>query len=225
MISLHETLKLNNEAVAFFNSNEPIRAARNYYKSLCIARELMSVPPQQPHPESIRNSSTKLGCCHSSSPDGNQRDPQDTFFLYQNALIFQESSCSQTREALAVYCAGILFNTALLHHKSGLATGKAGSMGRAQQLYESSLQLLGGIDMSFYNTTTTLLIVISCTNNLAHIELEKGMFQEVSQKFKFIMSILQGSEEAQAKIFTAQELQGLLSNALMADGLVASPAA
>jgi hypothetical protein len=225
MISLHETLKLNNEAVALFNSNEPIRAARNYYKSLCIARELMMSVHQQPHPKSIRNASTKLGCCHSSPPDDNQREPQDSFFLYQNALIFQESSCSQTQEALAVYCAGILFNTGLLHHKSGLANGKAGSMFRAQQLYESSLELLGGIDLSFYNTTTTLLIVISCTNNLAQIELEKGMFQEVSQRFHIIMSILQGSEEAQCKLFTVQELQGLLSNALMADGLVASPAA
>lgn len=220
MISLQETLKLNNQAVALFNSNEMTQAASQYYKSLCIARQLMNTIPQQTSCSGSINTNQstngKSGCFRASSRgSSSQKDTYDKYFLYQRAIIFEDANTSISARTLTVYCAGILFNTALLHHQSALASGRSCSLFRAEQLYEASLQLLGGMELSLFDKSIRF-IAIASTNNLALIKFEKGLLPDASQNFHFLSSLLHGFYEDQDAMITAQEVQGFQSNSLMA---------
>lgn len=225
IISWHETLRLNNEAVVLFNANEISQASRQYLKSLSIARRLMTRIPSSPtkESESIDNLIGHFHVPSSVSSSHHQNSSNGRYFIYPHALVFHEANATTT-ETLTVYCAGLLFSNALLHHQFALVNGRSRSMFKAEQLYEASLQLLSGLELSPFNATA-VVIAIAATNNLAQIQLEKGMLPEASQKFRFIVSMFHWVGMAQCEMFTTGEVQGFLANSLMAGGLAASPAA
>eukprot|EP00980_Cylindrotheca_fusiformis_P031528 scaffold26498_cov108-Cylindrotheca_fusiformis.AAC.3 len=70
-----------------------------------------------------------------------------------------------------------------------------------------------------------MAIAVASSNNLAQIQYEKCMYEEVGRRLDFIISALHECEETENTMFTEVELKGMLSNALLVDGMVASPAA
>jgi hypothetical protein len=76
----------------------------------------------------------------------------------------------------------------------------------AEKLHAACIQILGDSNLSFLNETT-LLIVIAASNNLAGIEFEKGMVYAVTNRLRFLATLLQESEDANLDILTVAELR------------------
>ena len=146
-------------------------------------------------------------------------------FVYQGALIFQESSPSsfQSMNAMTIYCAGILFNTAILHHQEAIRTGQSAPLERAAQLYEATLHIVGKLRLE--SNSTIALIAVAATNNMAQIELAKGMLLQGSKRLQVLKSLIHQLHHIVAEMFTQDEFHNLLSNTLSASGIVASAAA
>jgi len=197
-----------------------------------LVKELLKCPP--PTQESMNSAPTTIAtttlpqheCFHTSTETSSSIFPvQEKFFVYQSALVLQEvpSFCAEHRvQSMNIYCAGILFNTAILHHQNSIRTGKSASMHRAEQLYQASLQLIMGLPKS---NDTVFIIALAATNNLAQIELDKGMVMQASESLRFLIHLLYSSEHAARRIFAVDEFYGMLSNTVLANGMSASPAA
>ncbi|CAJ1965963.1 unnamed protein product [Cylindrotheca closterium] len=121
-----------------------------------------------------------------------------------------------------IYCAGILFNTAILHHQKSIKTGISAYMHRAEQLYQASLQLIVGLPRS--NDTLTL-IAFAVSNNLAQIEFEKGLVMQASERLRFLVHLFCSLENTAGRVFAVDGFHGMLSNTLLANGMSSSPAA
>ncbi|CAJ1931297.1 unnamed protein product [Cylindrotheca closterium] len=232
MMSLQETLNLNNKAVALYHSNDIGGAAKTYYASLCLAKELLqSTAPLQESvnhraPTPFATTLPQHECFHTSTEVSSSIPMQEKFFVYQSALVLQEApsfvGVEHRVQSMNIYCAGILFNTAILHHQKSIKTGISAFMHRAEQLYQASLQLIVGLPRS---NDTVALIAFAATNNLAQIEFEKGLVMQASERLRFLVHLLRSSENTAARVFAVDEFHGMLSNTLLANGVSSSPAA
>lgn len=237
--ALHFTLKLNNKAVAQYHSNDFSQAAKIYHESLLLAHNLLTCPRlQEQSSMPCRASGTttttlrQYECFHSSTQSPRSLSKEDGLFVYQSALVLQESpsrgpalhdvlpQASSTK--LKVYCSGILFNAAILHHQVSIKTGKSVSMNRAEELYQASLQL---VDKLTTANDTVVLIAVAASNNLAQIEFEKGQMMKAKERLRFLNNILHSWEDILYRIFTADEFRGMLSNTVLVNSIDASPAA
>ena len=124
-----------------------------------------------------------------------------------------------------VYCAGILFNAAILHHQDAIKTGNSVSLDEAHRLYKASLHLLIILPASFEYNDTVALLEVANTNNLAQIELEKGLVMEASERLQMLTQLFQTSQSTMGNIFTNEEIEGILTNTLVGHGIISSPAA
>jgi hypothetical protein len=213
---------LNNKGVVLLESNTPEKAVVLFGECLLIGKELgRRLPPKGDVPAS----QDSPRCCPSSILSSKGKcQKEDKLFIYQSALVLPEECCSLNETSIHIYSAVVVFNLALVYHHVGMKTGKTRSLTKAEHFYENSIRLLDGLDPLSYNGTT-LLIFLAANNNLAHIALEKGMVEPVSIRFRFLSHVLHQSNAMHREIFTNYELNGILSNILMGNGLGASPAA
>jgi hypothetical protein len=148
--------------------------------------------------------------------------------VYQRALILTEQStccCSMNEhQSLCTYCAAICYKLALLYHQDGMASGNIQSTTKAEKLHAACIEILGDSEISFLNETT-LLIVIAASNNLAGIEFEKGMVYAVTNRLRFLATVLQEFEDANLDVLRVAELRDFLSIIFLGNGLTAAPAA
>ncbi|CAJ1965961.1 unnamed protein product [Cylindrotheca closterium] len=145
-----DTLNLNNKAVALYQSNDMAGAAKTYYESLCLVKELLKCTMTIPRQGSgVNHHSTNTlpqhECFHTSTETSINTPIQEKFFVYQSALVLQEApsfGAEHRVQSMNICCAGILFNTAILHHQKSIKTGMSASMYQAEQLYQASLPSL-----------------------------------------------------------------------------------
>ncbi|CAJ1945985.1 unnamed protein product [Cylindrotheca closterium] len=214
MLSLDETLRLNNEGVALFRANEPSRAAEKLHSSLIGARSLIhrgTAAADHPNAPDLLQSyceeSQHHDCC---SKDRNE------FFLFLRAFAFRgvpEQQGGSTQAALCVYSAGILFNLAILHHKHWMKDGSPAFLDKAVVFYHTVLQIIQANGAYEHIPTLLLLVLVTC-NNLAQIELEKGMVENVNQHLRYMTGILYTRKRTLLMTLTRIEVEGLLSNVL-----------
>ncbi|CAJ1965964.1 unnamed protein product [Cylindrotheca closterium] len=208
-------------------------AAKAYYESLCLAKELLTctAPSRQGSgvnyqtPAPLATTLPQHECFHTSAEIPSTLPMREKFFVYQNALVLQEApsfGAEHRVQSMNIYCAGILFNTAILHHQKSIKTGISASMHRAEQLYQASLQLIVGLPRS---NDTVALIAFAATNNLAQIEFEKGLVMQASERLRFLVHLFCSLENTAGRVFAVDECHGLLSNTLLANGMSSSPAA
>lgn len=211
---------LNNQGVHSLESNAPEKALAHFVKSLLIGKDLSRNSHQKCAPDSSRDS---LSCSRSASQSD---ENETTLFVYRTALGLPEKCCSPDETSIRLYSAVVIFNLALAHHQVGMKTGKSSPLAQAEKLYQTSIQILQDLNPLSFNETT-LLIVIASHNNLAHIDMEKGMIAIVNSRIKYLSGVLRQSRIKQRGVFTGDELNGIFSNIflLMGGGLAASPAA
>lgn len=211
MLSLEETLRLNNEAVALFNTNEPLRAFEKLHSSLLGARSLIL-------------QTTSLGINHHNPNRPNllqfgeespriQSEDQNGYFLFLRALAFRESEEQRgSRQALCVYSAGILFNLAILYHRRWMNDGSSSILDKAAVLYRSILNILHGNFGRPQLDPTALLLTYVTYNNLVQIELENGMVENVNLGLSGMTQILHDAELTLLTMMSEREAEGVFSN-------------
>jgi len=191
MLSLHETLRLNNEGTALYNANEPSRAGQKLHTSLLGARSLI----QQSHPPSADQGSTR---CYPDRLSETERCFKDRngFFLYLRSMVFEEPDSKETSlETLSpVYYAGIVFNLPILHHKHWTEVGSSVFLNKAVVFYQAVLEIIQKTTgHGFYNNPTSMLLVFAANNNLAQIELKRGRVKSFNRRLQYISQFLYSS--------------------------------
>lgn len=211
---------LNNQGVASLERNAHGEAVLQFVECLLIGKELSKTMPQFCDVSVPEDS---LRCCGSSILS--KGCTEDNLFLYQSPLLLSEKCCSTNQTAIRVYTSVVVFNLALLHHHLGAITGKTRSLAKAEQLYKTSIEILSELNPLTYHETT-LLIVMAANNNLAQIDLERGMVLTVNGRFRYMSRILHECSAKYWDAFDSFELDGVLSNILLLGCCwAASPAA
>lgn len=222
MMSLQDTLTLNNRAVELFHRHDIREAVKNYHYSLCALRDLTGIAEDA----TITQAPPQRECFHRSlQPLESLPAGGNKLYLYQNTLILQDTASSSQNPPRAVRTCGgaVLFNTAILYHQIFIETGNSVSMNKAQELYQSSLQFLGGLSLN--SNDTVALLIIANQNNLAMIELEKGFVMEAAERLRYLSHLFHTIRPTIRRIFAMDEARGLFSNTLIHDGIISSPAA
>ncbi|CAJ1947841.1 unnamed protein product [Cylindrotheca closterium] len=237
MISLQDTLKLNNQAVELYHSDDFAQAAKAYYKSLCSMNKILKGCYDHADVMVLAANSTSAPqqeCLHCTSfntttTHHHHHQHQEEPFLYQRPIVLQESAGASeslcTMQAMTIYCSGVLLNTAILHHQEAILTGSSASVDRAAKLYEASLHLVGKFHVYSGSNKTVSLIVMAASNNLAQIELQKGILDQACKRLQVLKSLIRSLQNVIPHIFTREEFGGMLSNSLSAESVIASPAA
>ncbi|CAJ1947839.1 unnamed protein product [Cylindrotheca closterium] len=238
MISLRDTLKLNNQAAALFHSENFPQAEIAYNESLCFFKIILEESHYQdvgmastaslPQHECLHSMSAHKSRCKISSHHGGS-------FVYQSPLILNElpssslhpTSRSTSVQAMIIYCAAVVFNTAILHHQESIKTGSSVCLDRAAELYEASIRLVGKFPTTVASSNKTIsLIAMAASNNLAQIEFQKGLLDQACKRLQVLKHLMtQSLRHVVPYIFTIDEFEGMLSNTLSAKGVIASPAA
>ncbi|KAL3935769.1 MAG: hypothetical protein SGBAC_008782 [Bacillariaceae sp.] len=225
MISLQDALKLNNQAVALYHSNDLLEAAKTFYASLSVVNVLLKGSTLDDY-ELAADTPPQNECIHyASAPQASGATAtRNDLFVYQSALVLPESPLPlQETQGMTFYCAVILFNTAVLHHQEGMRTGSSVSMDRATKLYQASLHLVWKIDPATNNTLS--LIILAAWNNLVQIEFEYGLVNQAGTRLQVLKTLLQSLKDILPQVFTVDEFEGMLLNTLSAEGVNASTAA
>ncbi|CAJ1945986.1 unnamed protein product [Cylindrotheca closterium] len=227
MLSLDETLRLNNEGVALFQANEPSRAAEKLHSSLIGARSLIHRRAQADQEISSNpNAPHLLQCCATSRTRACCSKDRNEFFLYLRAFAFREEPEGEGRsmQALSVYSAGILFNLAILYHTRWMKNGSPSLLDKAAVFYSTLLQIIQANDGFEHNPELLLLAFVTC-NNLAQIELERGMVEDFNQHLRYMTRILYTTKRTLVVTLPTREFEGLFSNTLSAGRLSTAAAA
>lgn len=211
MLSLDETLRLNSEGAALFNADEPSAAVEKLHSSLLGARSLIhqTTPgggnPNGPCLLHSDDESPRYGC---SGKDKNG------FFLFFRALTFKEPEEQGSTPELSVYCAGILFNLAIVHHKHGMKDGSSVLLDKATFFYRTVLEILQG-NIGLQHHPTFLLLAFATHNNLVQIELENGVVENVNQRLQYMTRLLHAAQRTLLTAISESEVEGLFSNILI----------
>ncbi|KAL3938257.1 MAG: hypothetical protein SGBAC_006799 [Bacillariaceae sp.] len=231
---VEETLRSNNDGVAHAASNQTNQAAGEFCKSLRIAQHILSSSLEYTDWQATSAGGTmnmhprngmENGCNHHTTQTTRSvKGSASSFFVYQKALLLESSTASagMTNEnlgrRLCTYSAATCYNLALLYHQEGLTTGKSKFIDKAENLYSACMRILHDGNLSWLNPTT-LLITIAASNNLAEIEISRGMVQQASSHIHLLEWLVYECRVVDLQLLSPEELHGLLGNLLHGKGL------
>ena len=218
--ALHQAIDLNNEAVNLFGRNQKEKAWENLRMAIEIMKELVKRGQRiDKHFDLPYTAVSHCRYIHIKSINAMNRPDDEDLFIHKDMFRLQYPSQSFGVETIAMYSAIILFNGALFHHRKS----PEGNLFKAEKMYRASLQL---VQESFLaGNTTALIVAVVASNNLAQIELQRGAIQNVTRRFRLLKQMLQGRCYDIVHVLPDYEIKELLSNSLVADGLVAACAA
>jgi len=209
-------------------NGEDDRAIACFSRSLCMFKQLISTEDeeesQQTLPLQERQSSVQL---HSSShPLPQLRD--SGFFLFNRAIRLAPTSHSRPEDN-HIYCSVIILNLAVLHHQAALQSHsdarRADALRRAERFYDMVTTILGNEQFANDSQPTGLFARLAALNNLAHMRMEKGDFSASVHCFQLMAWLVSMAQVDQSKLFSEQDLEGMMLNVLMANRQSVAPAA
>lgn len=216
--------KLNNEAVALFTNKRHAKAVEKFHEALCHMREVMQAFPQDlPGSSSREVSSPSPARYHVAMPNQVNKADREDLFLYLNVLALEETT-NLDPSTVAIYCSVTLLNVAIMYHMEGISQGRMRVLDQARKMYQASLHMLNSQDILWENDTV-LLVYLAASNNLAHIELEKGMVDVANKRLSHQFALLQATKSRALGIISSTELHGLLLNSSLQGKICAASAA
>ena len=240
---MNDAIKLNNEAIDLLmrscDENAIDQGINLFTKALKSLKQLLVVAEDaEQSSNDSRGSSRRIGGrslasiiespCMGRHHGGqhHQHSSSSQQYIYRRMFRLLPIDCPITSvpNGIQVYIACVIFNSALLHqqHAFGMEPGKArrGWLEKSALLYHSCFQVLPKIMPSSKGMMTcdevTFLLKIGSLNNSAQILYECDEFEQASDRFEMIETILcsQGLIETQC-CFTDQEFEGILANVLL----------
>lgn len=239
---MNDAIKLNNEAIDLLMSScdeAAIDQGINLFtKALKSLKQLVVVSEDEEQASNdIQGSSPKIGsrslasiiespcmACHQGRQLHQHSSSQQYIYRRMFRLLPIDCPISSMPNGIQVYIACVIFNSALLHqqHAFGMEPGKTRRcwLEKSALLYHSCFQVLPKFIPSTKGMMTcdevTFLLKIGSLNNSAQILYECDEFEQASDRFEMIETILcaQGLVETQC-CFTDQEFEGILANVLL----------
>ena len=221
---LHQAINLNNDAVNLFGRNQKERALENLRMAIEIMKEVVKRGQRtDKHFDLPYTAVSHCDYIHIKSIDATNRPSDEDLFIHKDMFRLKYPSQSFGVETIAMYSAIILLNGALFHHRKSPEGNMAKCLFKAEKMYRASLQLVQGSFLA--GNTTALIVAVVASNNLAQIELQRGVIQNVTRRFRLLKQMLQGRCYDIVHVLPDYEIKELLSNSLLADGLVGACAA
>jgi hypothetical protein len=94
------------------------------------------------------------------------------YYVYDHGIMISDNiNGDTTEEAVSLYMAIILFNSALASHSDGAAFGRVKSLMKASALYSLVAQLLSTLAMQ--EDTSTAILILLALNNKAQIHYDQ----------------------------------------------------
>ncbi|KAL3934075.1 MAG: hypothetical protein SGBAC_010123 [Bacillariaceae sp.] len=219
-MNLLQTLELNNAAVLLFHAQDYDKATSKFHQALFLMQDTMQSPPATPN--MMPESPLKAAYHHLTISHDSYIETPESMFLYLRPLAMQEIGDPQPAAAIAVFCCVILFNSAVLFHQKGIIHHKMHMIDRAQKLYDGCLFLLEGQDLS---NDMTFLVAVAASNNMAQIELEKGMVCSVNDRLRTMGGLIRGSRKRVREMFSSREIEGFFLNVALGGRQLSAPSA
>lgn len=219
--------KLNNEAVALFMNKRHPEAVEKFHEALRHMREIMQQQafprPDPPASSSKEVTSPSPARYHVAIPNQISKADREDLFLYLNVLALEETT-NLDPATVAIYCSVTLLNVAIMYHMEGISQGRMRFMDQARKMYQGSLHMLNSQD-NLWENDTVLLVQLAASNNLAHIELEKGMVDVANERLSHLFALLQATKSRALGIISRTELHGFLLNSSLQGKSCAASAA
>jgi len=165
-------------------------------------------------------------------------EQEELFFSFRNLFFLQTCKSASTVQVIKCHCACVIFNMALLHHKTGHGNQSTKSLAKAERLYRLSIQILKDFVMSLTNNNiqqqkrgldgTSMLVMLASLNNLSHIlyvqaddthQHQEQRMTEAVGNMRFLSRLLNASKPAMVRSAVVSEKiwSSFVLNALIVD--------
>jgi hypothetical protein len=213
MNSINQVCKLNNEGVSLLVEGESSRAIGSFQSAVALLKQALSScePPNEVCSsaeislKSVHHASTSI-LRESSSIVPNLQSLE--CYVYDRALLLEETDCDNVNEISPLYGAVLLFNLALAAHFEG-RRGRDRSLKRASLLYRMCLQLLD--DAAPQDSLFIAVLTVLALNNQAQIHYDLCDYNESRQCLGKVSNIMTTIEDVQFTL-NRTDVEGLLLN-------------
>ncbi len=220
--SLDEAIQFNNDGVTHALKGDDECAITCFSRSLCMFKQIISTDEENtsrplPTPSQLHSSSHALPQLRDSG-----------FFLFNRVISLAQTSFSRPEDN-HIYCSVIILNLAVLHHQTALQSRsdvrRIDALRRAERFYDMVTTILANDQFANDSQPTGLFARLAALNNHAYMRMEKGDFNASVQCFQMMAWLVNMAQVDQSKLFSEQDLEGMMLNVLMANRQSVAPAA
>jgi hypothetical protein len=223
--SLLDAVGLNNEAVSMIAAGD----ASNQKAIQLLRRSVSIIQKTSAAVQQCSGQVYKMPLASSATPDIHQHHesvslhpmPDQRWFLYNKALRFNTSffPLVSFREDYHIFSAVVVFNLALIYHRSALCgTQNFASLSlRASSLYSLALKLVDRHDWrSCSRSLTSTIVKLAAMNNLAQLSGESGDTKLAQDFLLHLTEAIRQSRILASDLFQASGGMGeLITNLLL----------
>lgn len=210
MNSLDRIRVMNNEAASLLlKAGDEERAVKFWSKSLSLLKKLL-VEPSSGTQKNLSDDDGFFLAIGGSLPPL----PTRCSFVYTKVFNIVSRGTSDCCEfGIQLFIACVVFNVAVVHHHKGIQQDEPDFLNKAKSLYQVSLKLLKQVSAERLSATALLLKLV-CLNNLSSLYFDEANHKESSSMIEVLLSALPSGED-DLDLFTAEEWDGLLTNAML----------
>lgn len=224
--SLDQAIQLNNDGVTHAMNGEDELAITCFSRSLCMFKQLITSEDEQEGNHSTQHAEIPVHLHSSSHALPQLRD--SGFFLFNRAIRLAPTTCARPEDN-HIYCSVIILNLAVLHHQTALQSHsdvrRADALRRAERFYDMVTTILANDQFTSDSQPTGLFARLAALNNLAYMRMDKGDFNASVHCFQMMAWLVSMAQVDQSKLFSEQDLEGMMLNVLMANRQSVAPAA
>jgi hypothetical protein len=214
MNSINYACSLNNQGVDLLVSGESLRAMKAFQSALSLLKKADDEADKTTFCTNTMNAScddASLPFCESTSTVEGLQDLR--CYVYDHSIkISGNANGDITDEAVSLYIAIVLFNSALMSHSEGMALGGEKSLMKASVLYGLVAQLLTRCTM-LEDTSTSILTLLALNNkaqiHYSHCEYVQSV--DCMGQISKIMSIVRGLHS----VLNHKDIEGLMFNGML----------
>jgi hypothetical protein len=224
MNSINYACNLNNQGVDLLVSGESTRAMNAFQSALSLLHEADHETFETTSSTNTMNISCddeSLPFCESTSTVAGLQGLR--CYVYDHSIMISDSvNGDTTDEAVSLYIAIVLFNSALTSHSEGTALGQEKSLMKASALYSLAAQLLTTWTMPEDMSTTILTLL--ALNNKAQIHYDQCDYVQSIDCMGQISEIM-GSVHGLHSALNHEDINGLMLNVMILSTPTAAQAA
>ena len=238
--SLKEAIQFNNDGVKFALISQDAQAISCLSKSLRIFKELLACEGDDEDDDRILIDMSERSCALHSTTDELPQLRDSSFFLFNSLVTLKErisdsdSTFSSNPEDNHIYCAVIILNLAVLHHKVAIEGAthakRADGLRKTESFYNMvSAILANNGDPTIFSQPTATLVQMAALNNAAYIRAEAGDFQSACDSWRMLSWLVNQARSHRSGDFlmslNVRDMEGIMLNMLMAKRQTVAPAA
>jgi hypothetical protein len=211
MNSINYACSLNNHGVDLLLSGESSRAMNVFQSAFSLLKAAHEV-------ETASCTEMNVSCNDASLPfrvsTSTVSGLQSLHYVYNHGLMISDSGNGDTTdEAVSLYIAIVLFNSALTSHSEGTALGREKSLMKASELYSLVAQLL--TEWTMPDDKFTSILTLLALNNKAQIHYDQCDFVQSIDCMQQISKIMGSVSSGLYAALNHKNLEQILLNVIL----------